>query len=321
VILPYFIRLVCLCLAAFFLVHLGLGIAVSFITPMAIRMAQRLDPRLAARVLLALRMSPSALAGFLVIGLCVPSYLWLEPQSAVEQVRWEILITAAFGFAVGALSIARGLRAIRRSRQYDEYCRSVGSQTRVSGESSPIWVLRAPDPVFALAGVIHPRLVVSQAIIDALSSEQLAVALRHEHAHRISRDNLKRLLILCAPLFRSSDALERSWSKFTEWAADDAAAAGSPHRSLSLAAALVQVARMGAAPQSPSFQTALLADGHDLQARIDRLLRATPRCVKPRPAVSVVALAVTATLALALIVFLQPATLHSFHLLIERLIQ
>jgi Zn-dependent protease with chaperone function len=324
VILPYFVRLVCLCLAGFFLVHLALALASSSVTPVAMRMAARMDPRSAARLLLGLRLFPGAFASLLVIGLCVPSYLWLEPHSAVEQVRWEIVIAAAFGFAVWALSIGRALRAIRHSRRYAQYCRSIGWRTRVSGETSPVWVLQAPVPVFALAGVVHPRLVLSQAIVDALSAEELAVALRHECAHRISRDNLKRLLILSAPdilpFFRSMRALERGWSKFTEWAADDAAAAGSAHRSLSLAAALVRVARMGGTPQS-QLETALLAGGQDLQARIDRLLRPQPPRVKPERMISTFAPVAAGMLALALAALLQPATLHSFHVLIERLIQ
>src|SRR2546430_1176329 len=88
-----------------------------------------------------------------------------------------------------------------------------------------------------MAERINPR-----AILEALSAEQLAAALRHERAHRISRDNLKRLCILSAPdilpFLGGSAELERGWAKFAEWAADHAAADGNPDRSLSLAAAL-----------------------------------------------------------------------------------
>ena len=76
---------------------------------------------------------------------------------------------------------------------------------------------------------IH-RLVVSQSVMDTLSREEKEAALRHETAHRDSRDNLKKLLFLLSPdilPFASGlKSLERGWSKFTEWAADDKAVSG-----------------------------------------------------------------------------------------------
>lgn len=327
-ILPYSMRLVCLCLASFFLVHLVLGLGVRWIAPMAIRLAERNEARSAARLLLALRLFPSALACFLVIGLCVPSYLWLEPRAAAEQVRWEILIAAAFGGSAWMLSITRALRAIGRSYRFDRYCRTAGRKTHVSEE--PVWVLPGSAPMFALAGIVHPRIVVSQPIVAALSTEQLEAALRHERAHIISRDNVKRLVILCAPdilpLFRGSGTLEHGWAKFTEWAADDAAVAGDFRRSLSLAAALVRVARVGGMPggmaQSLSLATSLLANGQDLQARVNRLLRDPPPRAKRHRVASLGIAVLTTVVALTVTgLMLQPATLHSFHCLLERLIQ
>src|SRR5437763_4852832 len=85
VILAYPLRLLCLCLAAFFLVHLAMGLVVLAITPAAVRRAQRMSPRLATRWLLTLRLVPLACSLFVVAAFCVPSYLWLEPQAAAEQ--------------------------------------------------------------------------------------------------------------------------------------------------------------------------------------------------------------------------------------------
>ena len=55
-ILPYLARLACLSLAAFFLVHAALGMAVSALTPWAVRFAARVAPAYGARVLLGLRL-------------------------------------------------------------------------------------------------------------------------------------------------------------------------------------------------------------------------------------------------------------------------
>ena len=200
-----------------------------------------------------------------------------------------------------------------------------GRTAQFAGGRSRVRIVDAPHAFVSLAGVIHPRVILSRAVAGTLSKEQLAAALRHEQAHRVSRDNLKRLLILVAPgllpFFHGFRDLERAWTRFTEWAADDRAVAGSSRRSLSLAAALVRVARMGAGPEPEPLVTSLLADGEDLSARIDRLLRDTPPREKRRRLPVVRA---TATLLLggtALAAMLQPATMTVVHRLLEELIQ
>jgi Zn-dependent protease with chaperone function len=323
VILPYSLRLVCLCFASFFLVHLVLGLAASFLGRIAIRIAERREARSAARILLALRLLPVGLACFLAIGLCAPSYLWLEPRAAAERVRWEILAAAVLGVTVWILSTVRALRAIGVCRSFGQYCRTVGRPTFVSGEPMPVWVLQGSAPVVALAGIVRPQLVISSGVMAELSAQELGAALRHERAHRTSRDNLKRLVMLFAPdvlpWVHTAQVLERSWARSTEWAADDAAVDGDSCSSLSLAAALVRVARMGSVRQVPMLATSLLADGQDLQARVHRLLGDRPSRDKNEYA-GIVLVAGCAALTLT-VLMLQPATLHFFHMLVERLIQ
>ena len=57
----YLVRLFCLCLAVFFLVHSAAALAVALSGPAAIRAAGRMRPRLAERFLLMLRLLPAAL--------------------------------------------------------------------------------------------------------------------------------------------------------------------------------------------------------------------------------------------------------------------
>jgi Zn-dependent protease with chaperone function len=229
-ILPYLARLACLSLAAFFLVHAALGLAVSALTPWAVRAASRMAPALGARVLLSLRLFPAALSLLLVAGLCTPSYLWLEPKAAPESVGLACLAAAILGLSVWGVSLARGTRAIVRSQRHIRECRSAGQEVRLPGERPAAWVVDGTAPRVMLTGVFRPRLVISRNVLATLTAEQLSAVVRHERAHSLSRDNLKRLLLLLAPdilpfvaAFRN---LEKGWARIAEWAADDRAAAG-----------------------------------------------------------------------------------------------
>ena len=117
------------------------------------------------------------------------------------------------------------------------------------------------------------------------SPEQRDAALSHERAHCNSGDNLKRFLILLAPdavpMWGTFHGLERAWSKFTEWAADDEASAGDPQRALSLASALVRVAKMGSKPRLNYLSCSLVGGDRELSERVDRLLRPQPKPGKP----------------------------------------
>jgi hypothetical protein len=84
------------------------------------------------------------------------------------------------------------------------------------------------------------------------------------------------------PFFHGFSRLEQAWARVTEWAADDFAVAGDTHRSLTLAAALVRVARLGKVPAPPVLVTSLMPNGVDLSARVDRLLTSSPP--HPNPA-------------------------------------
>jgi Zn-dependent protease with chaperone function len=324
--LPYLLRLLCLCLASFFLLHLALALAVSCFAPAAIRLAAGFRPRLAARFLLLLRLFPAGFAAFLVAGLCAPSYLVLEPEATAEHVGWACLGAAALGAAICTLSIARGLRATVRSAMYIRQCKLRGAEMSAPGESLSLLLVEGSAPFLGLAGLFRPRLLISRPVMSALSPDQLAAALLHERAHGMSRDNLKRLAILLAPgilpVWSGFAALEAAWARFAEWAADDRAVAANGRRSLSLAAALVRVARLGPAPQVSALMTSLLADGRDLSMRVERLLVATPpgEATEPgRP--GLVAFAAVAPLATLMAILLQPASLNTAHRALEYLVR
>jgi len=324
-ILPYLLRLSCLCFASFFVLNLAAGLLVRFFSKSAIRYTESKSPRSAARYLLALRLLPFALAALFVVALCVPSYLWLEPAAASERVGFLSIFLGILGAATWLISIARAIHSLVASWRHNRLCRLAGVDTHITGESSSLLVVESQAPLLAMSGLLRPRLLISRGVLQTLSSEELSAALLHEHAHRTSRDNAKRLLLLLAPdifpFLRPLRALEHSWSKLAEWAADDEATSGDSNRAVSLAAALIQVARMGSAPRMPYLSTSLLACDRDLSTRIDRLLhpvspaRPVAKPVQHRLLTAGFLLAGSLTALL-----LTPSALSSVHQLLELLL-
>lgn len=318
---PYLARLACLSLACYFLMHTALAAAVWAIGKRAIRVAERLRPRDAARLLLTLRLLPALVAGLAVAGFCVPSFLWLEPSEAVEGVGAGCVAAALLGGLLWMLAAGRAARAIVQSRRYLRLCARAARQDRLAG-GFPALVLDAPEPVLALVGVVHPPVVISRGLLTALRPEQLSAALRHEEAHRRSRDNWKRLALLAAPEIlpglRAFGALDRAWARVTEWAADEWAA-GDARQRLDLAEALLSAVRMEW-PRLPAglLATTLLADPQELQVRVTRLLEDPPTAAlgaRYWGAAGVLAAAP------ALLLLLRPGTLYSVHWLLEGLMR
>ena len=324
-ILPYLLRLMCLCFASFFVLNAAAGLFVRISSKSAIRFAQAKSSGTAAQLLLALRLLPFALAVLFVVALCVPSYLWLEPAASSERVGLLCVVFGFLGAAIWFTSIARTVRSLVASLRHNQLCRLAGQETRLPRNSAPIVLVEDEAPLLALSGLLRPRLLISRGVLRVLSPEELDAALAHEQAHRTSRDNAKRLLLLLAPdvfpfvrLFRM---LECSWSKFAEWAADDQAAGGDSRRALFLAAALVHVARLGPAPPLPLLSTSLLAGDHDLVARVDRLLHPIPIArVYSKPAHHRLRTAGFLLAGCLTALLLTPSALSSVHELLELLL-
>jgi beta-lactamase regulating signal transducer with metallopeptidase domain len=304
----YFTRLLLLSSAVFFLLQVTIAAVVAWLTPRALRRAKSMAPQQAARFLLMLRLLPTGFSALLVAMLCVPGYLLFEPRAASEEVSIACAAAAFFGAAILVTATYNAIAALIISRQYVRRCRGVestlhGEKVQVSSHSAGL----------ALAGILHPRLLISEQAAAELSADELAVALRHERAHRDSRDNLKRLLILLAPaIFPALRTLEQAWAKYAEWAADDRATAGDPESSLALASALVRVARLQSGPM-PRLVTSLVEADEDLSLRVDRLLR--PAAAEHRNFHG--ELVALSGLALILIVAMNPAALRVVHQLLE----
>ena len=317
----YAFRLVCLCLACFFLLHFAAGLVVQLFSPRAIRISNRIRPRLAANFLLSLRLLPSGFALLGVAVFCIPSYLLLEPAGDAEEIGWICIAAAGLTVTIWGISLARGARAMIRSIRYIRHCQRIGRATQIPTEPNPVWLMEASAPFLILTGLVRSRLVVSQTLLQHLTAEQLSAALRHERAHGKARDNLKRLLILITPnmlpFVRSFRPLEHAWGLCAEWSADSSAVNGDSSLSLSLAEALVSLARLSVVQKPPALTASLLASPDDLTARVERLL--SPKEFDNRSPF-LMATALLSLLAMATFWILQPTTLPEIHTLLEHLI-
>jgi beta-lactamase regulating signal transducer with metallopeptidase domain len=323
-ILSYSLRLVFLCFAFFFLAHAALGLIAWAAGPGAIRLAEQIRSRAAARFLFALRLLPAALGMLVLFVLCVPSYLWLETKASAERVGLLCIMAAAAGAALWVTAAARTLRAAIGSLRFRAQCDRSGEILKLARDNDRVTVIETDYPLIALAGLFHPRVVVSRNAMNALTAEELAAALEHETVHRASGDNWKRLLLRAAPeaipFSRCFAKIEQAWLRFSECAADADATHGDEHASLALASALIEVARLGTARQVPAAVSSLVPDPRDLAERIDRLLTPEPPQSKYRVG-TVVAVAVTSLLIAGLTAaMLSPSALIAVHEVLERLI-
>ncbi len=329
-ILSYWLRLASLCLVAFSLVHVAIGIAVWFAERPALRLAERINARSASRFLFWIRLLPAGIAAAFVAGVCVPSYLRFEENASGEKVGFVCLAVAAAGATMWAVSFFRGTRLAVQSIRFTRLCRRNGRSLRVAGQPPEMLVVRSCRPFLVQSGLFQPVIVISRGLMNDFSAAELNAALGHETAHWASRDNWKRLLIAflpdLLPIGRGFELLERGWSKFTERAADDYVSAQGAGWALSLASALVHLARLRATMGPPLWvprSVSSLADGDDLSGRIERLLAPAPFMPTNRPEyVRRTVWAVGGVVATAAIAVLaSPVLLSSVHELLEHLLR
>jgi beta-lactamase regulating signal transducer with metallopeptidase domain len=328
--LPYILRLFLISSTILFLVHALLGLGARLFSPAIIRFSRKFRPCVAARLLLFARLAPFGLASILVFGFCVPSYLWFEPGATTERVGLACILAGCLGISLCSQSLFRAFRAVLITRKFTRSCLKTGRELLLSAESSSVLVVESQVPILAMAGVIRPRLVVSQGVLNSLSHDQLAAAVRHERAHLTYADNLKRLLVMLSPeifpFVHAFSSIEHAWKKISEWAADDSAVENDALRSLSLASALIRVAQLGAPPRLSPLCTALVSgdsahSDSDLADRVDRLLHPAPAANDP--AKRWANFAGCAAIVMGLLVMIaasRPSTLHSVYQLLERLI-
>ncbi len=249
------------------------------------RLAPILLPTAAGRrggALLALRLLPSVVSTVFVTVFFAPAHWRFEPAESQESFGVVLCVLGLVGAALLARSASRML-AVARAGWRLRACHRLAGTDRASGVYEV-----AGLPGVSLAGVLRTRILVGAAVRQALSAEELEVALAHERAHRSAFDNLKRFVMLCAPDLLGGSAvsreLEARWRAMAEWRADARAVDGDRVKAVRLASALVKVSRLASGPTpfatSPAWSR--LHDAPLLEMRVRRLVQGrTPALVRP----------------------------------------
>ncbi len=319
--LSYTLRLVAASLAIFFVLNLVCGVAVRLALPWLLARAQRVNARAGARMLFWSRLAPAAFSTVFVGGVITPAYLLLEPNHFAERVSGACIALALLALCVILAAAGRATAAAVKSAKFSARCRR---SAKLADARLPedLLVVEGDAPMLALVGVLRPRVVISAGLLARLSPAELDSVLAHERAHFASHENLKRFLLRLAPEILPGAGLlreaETAWARLAEWSADDSASAGDEQRSLSLATALLRVARMGSVPAPCALSTTLVSPGQNLSQRVERLLGG------PRPAADEVARLRSAAGVFGLIAMLllllaasQPSTFQSAHDFLE----
>ena len=235
----------------------------------------RLRASSAPTPLLLLKLVPGVVALFFTLVVFLPAHYRFEPEGVEESAGYTLIALGVLGAVTLVLAVRRAVRDAGATRRVERGWRERARGPRTfAGGRLPVYGLPDDSPVISLAGLVRPRVFVARPVIEAFTSEEMEVSLAHELAHHDTHDNLKRMLVACSPdllgLWPSGRALERRWRAVVEFAADARAVAGREERALSLASALLKVARLAPAAWSPAASG--FYDGTLLSARVNRLL-------------------------------------------------
>ena len=202
----------------------------------------------------------------------------------------SVHVVAALGAVWWVVVLARGARVMFDAARTARLARAL---TALGSPDGPVVRVRTGAPLCHAVGHIRPRVLVSDAVWDALPADEREAVLAHEGAHLRRRDPTADLLLALLGVVAwpsSARTWRERWRTAAEASADAEAAARTDPGAL--ASALVRVARLGLTevPVAPG----MAATTHALEQRVTRLLASdVPHPVPARwfPLAGVVALA------------------------------
>lgn len=195
-----------------------------------------------ATILFALRILPLAASLIVTFALVVPSFQLMEPLPSDEAMGAIPLALGVCALLLIACGFFRAIAAQTRTTRAVTCWLEGARPLKLNANSTVTFQSRRESPPLIVVGVRHPRVLVSESTVALLTPDELRMALKHEHEHMKSRDNLKRLILVFCP-FPGMAKLETAWLQAAELAADDAAVSNQ-RDALDLAAALVKLSHL-----------------------------------------------------------------------------
>lgn len=274
----YYLIAISVALAAFFAADAVGSLVAACAWRAAYPFARRLAPASRADLIFALRTIPTALA-FACVTLLLPAYFTYEPAHSDEEIGAKLALVALVAASGFALAAWRGVASLAATHRIKRSLMRRASPLQLDGLRVAAFRVEHALPLVAVVGCLRPRLFIAGHLFDLLGEDEIAAAVAHELGHVASRDNLKRTLMhLCRnvlPFAPRARALERAWSAESESAADEfAAVAGGAQAAISLASALVKIARLMPETVAPASHAVamLVGSGGNVAERVDRLL-------------------------------------------------
>lgn len=209
-----------------------------------------------ATILFGMRIFPLAASLIITFTLVLPSFQ-LEPLPVRERLGMLPLALGVGALLMIVVGVFRVIAAQLRTTRAVNYWLEGAQPIEGNAGSAVAFQSQRESPPLLIVGILHPKILVSQSTVGLLTPDELHIALKHEHEHMKSRDNLKRLILTFCP-FPGMGRLERAWAQASELAADDAAVSNE-RDALDLAGALVKVSRLVPVEAAPACGTAFVA--------------------------------------------------------------
>ena len=309
-------------LAAYALLNAAASIVVALAWRSRIARHPHASPVIRARRLLWLRASSSLWPALLTLALVTPAFAIFEPDRPSEVAGPVIIGLALVASIQIAISLAIALAASLRTHAAARTWLHGSVELNLDPPAGvPAYVIDAA-PIVALVGAFRPKLVAARSVIEACTAAELAAIVAHERGHLYSRDNLKRLLLACAPdalrWTAAHQQIAAAWNDAAEDAADDAATPGDAASRVDLAALLIKIARLTPQRVWPAATISPFVEPQELDRRVRRLLEGEAACSNrgERRVTSILLIAVT----LAVAGLAQPESLKRTYDLVEALV-
>jgi Zn-dependent protease with chaperone function len=243
-------------LAFLLVVHLSAAVLTSAIWAAISSRVRCLSPRVQARIIFGLRITPVVAALLFVLAFVVPAYLIHEPYQSGEGIGLKLGIVAIVSSAGVAIALVHLLRTWMVTRRLTLNWLSAADRIDVRDVSVPVYRIEHAFPVIAVVGIFHPRIFVAAKVLDSLNTTEFRAAIAHECGHLQASDNLKRTILrVCRDLLiiPVGKRLDQAWIENAEDLADEYATRSGRSAALDLAAALVKIARIIPANTSPTM--------------------------------------------------------------------